>query len=77
MAISQTVLKHRTTMKHPNKEEPEALGKAEVVKSQQLEPQHDQTLIEKKDEREKREEWDKIEKDRRKQEKERGLKENE
>ena len=45
--------------------------------SQQLEPQHDQTLIEKKDEREKREEWDKIEKDRRKQEKERGLKENE
>ena len=30
--------------------------------SQQLEPQHDQTLIEKKYEREKREEWEKIEK---------------
>ena len=27
MAISRTVLKRRTTMKHPNKEEPEALGK--------------------------------------------------
>jgi hypothetical protein len=32
MAISRTVLKHRKTMKHPNKEEPEALGKAEVVR---------------------------------------------
>ena len=27
MAISQTVLKHCSTIKHPNKEEPEALGK--------------------------------------------------
>ena len=26
MAISQTVLKHCTTMKHPNKDEPEAFG---------------------------------------------------
>ena len=26
MAISRTVLKHRTTMKHPNKDEPEAFG---------------------------------------------------
>ena len=45
--------------------------------SQQLEPQHDQTLIEKKDEREKREEWEKIEKDRREREKERELREKE
>ena len=45
--------------------------------SQQLEPQHDQTLIEKKYEREKREEWEKIEKDRREREKERELKEKE
>ena len=27
MAISQTVLKHHSKIKHPNKEEPEALGK--------------------------------------------------
>ena len=45
--------------------------------SQQSEPQHDQTLIEKKDERDKREEREKIERDRRQREKEKELKEKE
>ena len=74
MAIYQTVLKCHTLMKHPNKEKPEALGKAEVVRVNNQ--KHSMTkLIEKKDERETREEREKIERNRREQEKESKLKE--
>ena len=74
MAIYRTVLKCHTLMNHSNKEKPEALGKAEVVRVNNQ--KHSMTkLIEKKDERETREERETIERNQREREKESKLNE--
>ena len=44
-AISRTVLKHSTRMKHPNKDEPEAFGKLVLENSLKLFNTHDKKQI--------------------------------